>query len=334
MNTLVIAPNWIGDCLMAQPLFRLLKQQGHTLTLLAPPWVAPIFRLMPEVSAVIEAPLAHGKLQLRARWQLARQLRGQFEYAYVLPNSLKSALIPWLAGITQRIGYLGEHRSLLLNQTRPNPAKTERTPMLQHYAALAVAQHATPPHLPNPTLQVSPQQRQKARQTLQLTADVRLIGFCPGAEYGPAKRWPAVHFAHLADLIATHNPDVHIILLGSLKDKTIADEICALAHTKMHNLCGMTSLEHACALLASCTAVVSNDSGLMHITAALQRPQVALFGSSDPRHTPPHSPHAKVEWLALECSPCFKRVCPLGHFRCLNDLAPERVWSTLSELIH
>lgn len=316
---------------MTQPLLRLLTQQGHTLTLLAPPWVAPIYRLMPEVNRVLEAPLAHGTLQLAARWQLAQQLRGQFDSAYVLPNSLKSALIPWLARISQRVGYLGEHRSLLLTQTLPNPSKNQRPSMLQHYAALALPQNPEP--LADPALTVSTEQIAQARQALQLGKDVCLIGFCPGAEYGPAKRWPAAHFAQLAALIAAHDPTLQIILLGSPKDKIIADEICAISHAPMHNLCGTTTLEQACALLAGCTAVVSNDSGLMHVTAALRRPQVAVFGSSDPRHTPPHSPYAKVEWLALECSPCFKRECPLGHLHCLNQLTPERVWHTLSGLI-
>lgn len=336
MNTLVISPNWIGDCLMTQPLLGQLKQQGHILTLLAPPWVAPIFRLMPEVSHVIEMPLQHGKLQLRTRWSMARQLRQQFDAAYILPNTLKSALIPWLARIPQRIGYLGEQRALLLTAARPNPSRIKRPSMLQHYAALASPTAASPTaHLPDPQLQISPAQIRQTREALCIPENARVIAFCPGAEYGPAKRWPTTHFAQLARRIAAHDPQIQIILLGSAKDKSIGEAICSTLDQSLQgvvrNLCGQTTLEQACALLASCSAVISNDSGLMHVTAALHRPQIALFGSSDPRHTPPHSPRATVEWLALECSPCFQRECPLGHLHCLNQLSPERVWQNLEK---
>jgi heptosyltransferase-2 len=336
MTTLVIAPNWIGDCLMAQPLLTLLKQQGQHITVLAPPWAAPIFRLMPEVDEVIEAALAHRKLQWRARWQLAKMLRGKFERAYVLPNSLKSALLPWLARIPQRIGYLGEQRYLLLNQIHRKTRGKERAPMVPHYAALALSPGASLPALANPALQIAPENIRQTRQHFQLEQAAPLIGFCPGAEYGPAKRWPVRYFAELARLVIQHHPEAQIVLLGSGKDKNVAEDICNkanLSYRHLNNLCGATRLDQACALLAACDAVVSNDSGLMHVSAALDRPLVAVFGSSDPRHTPPHSTQARVEWLHLECSPCFQRECPLGHLRCLTALTPERIWNTLESLL-
>ncbi|TAK90394.1 MAG: lipopolysaccharide heptosyltransferase II [Burkholderiaceae bacterium] len=328
--TLIVAPNWIGDCLMAQPLLMRLKAQGQHLTVLAPPAAAAVFRFMPEVDEVIEAPLAHGKLQWRMRRQLARELRKKFTRAYVLPNSLKSALIPWLARIPVRVGYLGEQRYFLLNQIFRKEKSAERAPMLQHYAALAGVSDAS---LPNPQLQIPATLIEKTCAEFQLDRARPLIALCPGAEYGPAKRWPAAYFARLAELVSQAQPQAQIILLGSAKDRAIAAEICAATSTPPHNLCGKTTLAQACALIAASNAVVSNDSGLMHIAAACARPQIALFGSSDPRHTPPHSTQAKVEWLHLECSPCFARECPLGHFRCMKELTPERVWGDLVLLL-
>ncbi len=326
MTTLVIAPNWIGDCLMAQPLLALLKAQGQHLTVLTPPAAAAVFRFMPEVDVVIEAPLAHGQLQWGLRRQLAQQIREQFECAYILPNSLKSALIPWLARIPTRIGYLGEQRYFLLNRIHRKPRSTERKPMVDYYAALA---HTPDVTLPNPQLHIPTALIEQTCQDFQLDRARSLVAFCPGAEYGPAKRWPAAHFARLADRLAAQHTEAQILLLGAEKDRAIADQIRTLSGAPLRNLCGETTLTQACALLAASNAVVSNDSGLMHIAAALSRPQIALFGSSDPRHTPPHSAHAKVEWLHIECSPCFQRECPLGHFRCMNDLDPERVWEGL-----
>jgi heptosyltransferase-2 len=156
-----------------------------------------------------------------------------------------------------------------------------------------------------------------------------VIALCPGAEFGPAKRWPAAHYTRLADLLYSTDPRRELILLGSKADAQTAGEIAAASAAPVRVLAGQTSLDEAIALIAGAQAVVSNDSGLMHIAAALERPQVALFGSSDPRHTPPRSARAQVLWLHLECSPCFKRVCPLGHLNCLNQIAPEEVLRAL-----
>lgn len=332
LRSLIIAPNWIGDAVMAQPLLALMRQRdpAQKIDAACPPHIAPVFRAMREVDTVIEAPNAHGRLDLLARWRLARDLRSRrYDRVLVLPNSTKSALVPWLAGIGERIGYLGESRHIVLNRIHRADSDGPR-PMVEHYAQLAFDPgQPLPGRVPDPRLQRRPEQEQAARAKYRLSDNSPLLVLCPGAEYGPAKRWPARHFAALSILLAAEWPQATLLLLGTPKERAMATEILALSGQPLHNLCGETSLEEAMALLSQAAGVVSNDSGLMHLTAAFGRPQVAVFGSSDPRHTPPRSPNARIEWLHIECSPCFARECPLGHLNCLNQLEPDRVMCAL-----
>ena len=329
-NTLVVAPQWIGDAVMTEPLLRRLAARGQRLTVGALPWVAPVYRAMPQVADVIEFPFAHGGLQLRERRALAKRLQGRFDKAYVLPNSLKSALLPLLAGIPERIGYLGETRVGLLTHRLKNPK--DKPPMVAFYSALS---GETGLEADRPALHIDPAEIAATLQALGLGAGGYAV-FAPGAEFGPAKRWPARHFAELAARL-----EVPVVLLGSGKEAALCDEIAAPANAaqagKCLNLASKTSLAQALALIAGSRAMVSNDSGLMHVAAALGVPQVAVFGSSSPLHTPPLSDHARVLWLKadpayrppLDCAPCFSRDCPLGHTRCLNDIGPERVLQAL-----
>ena len=338
MNTLIITPNWIGDALMAQPLLMLLKRAdpAGNITVLAPHWVAPVFDAMPEVDEVLPTTLAHGRLQLAERRKFASGLANEgYARAFVLPNSFKAALIPWLAHIPERIGYRGEARIAMINRRVDGPDANR--PMAARYAQLASAVGiALPDVLPDPKLVADTAMVEATLQKFGLQAE-RLFALCPGAEYGPAKRWPVEHFAELATLIAARDPGAQIVLLGGPGDRMIAASIVARAtlpprddgHRTIQNLAGQTDLDEAIALIAAATHVVSNDSGLMHVAAALARPQTALFGSSDPRHTPPLSSTAQVLWLHLDCSPCFERVCPLGHLNCLVRIEPHRVLETL-----
>jgi heptosyltransferase-2 len=314
---LVVAPNWIGDALMAQPLLTRLREKnpGAEIDVLAPAWVAPVVRRMAEVADVIAVPFRHQALQLGERWKIARTLKARgYGEAIVLPNSWKSALLPFFAGIAVRAGYVGESRYGLLNVLH----RKDEAPMPLHYARLSQppgAQVQEP--LPEPRLRVAAQEIEAARRRFGIHGPYGV--FCPGAEYGPAKRWP--YFGELSTRLQGQT-----VILGSGNDREAAHGIAG------RNLVGETTLDEAIALLAGADYVVTNDSGLMHIAAALGRPQVALFGSSSPRHTPPLSPAARVLWLAVECSPCFERECPLGHFRCMREMTVESVLEEIHNL--
>lgn len=313
---LVVAPNWIGDALMCQPLLARLreKQPQARIDVVAPAWVAPVFRRMPEVAGVIETPFAHGALHLRERWRLGRTLKALgYDEAFVLPNAWKAALVPLFAGIATRRGYRGESRYGLLNVVHRR--QSGREPMALHYARLSEAPGATIAQpLPEPKLAADAQAVRATRARFGLAEHYAVL--CPGAEYGPAKRWP--YFAELAAKL-----DRPVVVLGSAKER----ELCAAVGGR--NLAGETTLDEALDVLAGAELVVSNDSGLMHVAAALGRPQVALFGSSSPRHTPPLSVQARVLWLGIECSPCYARECPLGHFRCMRELSVAQVLNLL-----
>jgi len=305
--------------LMAQALLaRLLaKYPGSRVDALAPPWVAPVARRMPEVDEVIEADLRHGELQLGDRWRLGRRLKERgYAQAYVLPNTMKSALAPSFARIPLRTGYLGESRVGLLN--RIHKPGGPREPMTLHYARLA-EEPGTEPALPLPFPSLSFSKEKIAATAAKFGIAGRYAVFCPGAEYGPAKRWP--YFRELAARL-----DSQIVVLGSASEMKEADRIPG------RNLAGKTTLDEAIDLIAGAAMVVSNDSGLMHVAAATGTPQVALFGSSSPEHTPPMSPAARVVWLKIECSPCYERICPLGHFKCMNDMSVDRVMQEIKAL--
>jgi heptosyltransferase-2 len=306
---------------MALPLLMRLRARypQARIDVLAPPWVAPVARRMPEVAEVLEADLRHGELQLGDRWRLGRMLKERgYDAAYVLPNTMKSALAPSFARIPLRVGYLGESRVGLLNRIHKDKAKGEREPMPLHYARLAEEPGIEPGlPLPSPSLSFSKENIKATARKFDIQGSY--IVLCPGAEYGPAKRWP--YFPEFSRQLNSE-----IVVLGSSSEKVAAENI----HGK--NLVGKTTLDEAIDLIAGAAAVVSNDSGLMHVAAAAGRPLVALFGSSSPEHTPPQSDAARVLWLKVECSPCFERVCPLGHFKCMNDLAVERVLEALRSL--
>ncbi len=326
MKFLIVAPSWIGDTIMAQPLFARLqaKHPGLQLDALAPRWVAPVLRRMPEINEVLDNPFGHGQLDLGGRWRLGRQLaQSGYDAAYVLPNSLKSALLPAMAGIPRRVGFTGEGRYGLIN-CRHTLDKAALPLMVERFAQLAESPGSTLQRpVDHPVLRSTAADQEKTLAELGMTRPDKLLAFCPGAEYGPAKRWPARHFAELARLLAADG--YAIWLFGSAKDQAVAEEINDAAPGLTQNLCGTTRLDQAIDLLALANLVVCNDSGLMHVAAALGRPLVALYGSSSPGFTPPLSAQATILSRQLDCSPCFKRDCPLGHLDCLTQLTPDLV---------
>lgn len=327
---LIISPSWIGDCVMTQPLYRRLHElhPGCTIDVFAPKWSMAVFERMPEISGILENPFGHGALALRERWRVGKELgqRG-YDQVIVLPGSLKSAIIAFATGIKQRTGYVGESRYLLLNDIRKLD-KAALPLMVDRYTALAHPSQADfNGHSDQPAFQIKPESRQAALSAHGLDLSRPVLAFCPGAEYGPAKRWPAAHFAELGRRYLAEGWQVW--LFGSHKDAPIAAEINALSDGLCVDLCGKTTLSEAIDLLSCADSVVCNDSGLMHLAAALGRPLAAVYGSSSADHTPPLSNKAKIVSLHLECAPCFKRECPLGHTDCLNKLLPQQVADAL-----
>ncbi|MEY3982399.1 MAG: lipopolysaccharide heptosyltransferase [Pseudomonadota bacterium] len=344
-DVLVIAPQWVGDAIVALPLISELARHHSAVDVLAVPAVSAVFECAPCVRRVITVPFAHGKLQWTLRRQTARGLRGRYSTAVILPNSLKAALIPWLARIPLRRALTGEFpRRLLLTDARcPPTARAEnvhrnsRVSMLDQYLWLAptplpqasIDRYGT--HRPRMTLPDNVSLDGDFPNAPAHSKDPGLLALCPGAEYGPAKQWPAEHFAAVANAWCAQSHHHRVVLIGGPKETGIAAEIagqCARPE-QVISMAGKTTLLQAFAWIARAGAAVSNDSGLMHAAAALDVPVIGVFGSSDPLHTPPLHPRARALSLSLPCSPCFQRTCPLGTTACLRDLSAEQVITAL-----
>ena len=343
MKILVIGPSWVGDMMMSQSLYRTLKAEhpDAEIDVMAPAWCRPLLSRMPEVNEALAMPLGHGALALGERYRLGKALRHKnYQRAYVLPGSFKSALVPFFAGIPQRTGWRGEMRYGLLNDLRvldkpAFPLMVERYVALAYDASRIHSARDLPQPLLWPRLQVSAQEKIATAAQFSLTAERPIIGFCPGAEFGPAKRWPHYHYAALAQqLIAA---GYQVVLFGSAKDRETGDRIRQsldeAGRDYCRNLAGETQLEQAVILLAHCRAVVSNDSGLMHIAAALDRPLVALYGPSSPDFTPPLSQRARVIRLITGYHKVRKGEAEQGYHQSLIDIQPARVMEELTALL-
>ena len=337
MKYLIVGPSWVGDMVMAQTLFIAIKQQypDAIIDVLAPAWSLPIIERMPEVRRGIDMPLGHGKVGLGVRKQLGLSLQAeQYTHAITLPNSFKSALVPFWAKIPERIGWRGEMRYGVLNNIRK--LDKEKYPlMVERFVALAYPKDsALPAPLPRPAFKVDPLKANKACHRYQLDTETQILALCPGAEFGPSKQWPAGYYGEVARTKIEQGWQVW--LFGSEKDQGITNEIKSYLPEPLqrhcYSLAGETSLADAVDLMSLATAVISNDSGLMHIAAALNRPLVAVYGSTSADHTPPMNDQREILSLNLECSPCFKRECPLGHTNCMRQLGPDRVLEALERL--
>ncbi len=329
---LIAGPAWVGDMVMAQSLFITLKQHDPNaqIDVLAPGWSLPLLARMPEVRRAIGVPIGHGELGLMKRWHLGRSLRSEhYDRAIVLPRSLKAALIPFFAGAKLRTGYRGELRYGLINDMR-RLDKTVLTQTVQRFVALGFSDDAPqPPAIPHPRLTIDCEAQQRLIEKLQLDLTQPVIAFMPGAEYGPAKQWPIAYYGELAKQLTADGYTVWV--LGSRKEQAIGETIAQASGEGVRNLCGATELVDTIDLLPLCRAAVSNDSGLMHIAAAVGTPLVAIYGSSTPAYTPPLTNRVEVLYRGLDCSPCFKRDCPLGHTRCLTEITPADAQAALND---
>ncbi|WP_039985643.1 lipopolysaccharide heptosyltransferase II [Vibrio owensii] len=339
---LIIGPSWVGDMVMSQSLYIVLKQlhPESQIDVIAPGWCKPILERMPEIHQAIEMPIGHGEFNLLGRREIGKSLREkQYDNAYILPKSAKSALIPWFANIPLRTGWKGEMRYGLLNDLRPNMKSFQF--MVERYVALAYAQEEMIGSsslggletLPRPSLFIDKKEQAEAIAKFNLNQEAPVVGLCPGAEFGPAKKWPETHYAEVASAMA--NAGKQIWLFGSQKDLETCNNIKQLVpqehQHQIHVLAGQTSLIEAVDLLAACQTVVANDSGLMHVAAAVGCNVVAVYGSTSPKYTPPLAEKVEIVHTDIDCRPCFKRECPLGHLNCLNQLSPQKVISKIPD---
>lgn len=328
---LVIGPSWVGDMVLAHSLFQLLKQQQPNVQIdvVAPAWTLPLLERMPEITEKIALNFKHGQLALLERIRFGRSLKSKgYSQAILLVNSFKSAILPFAAGIPVRTGFLGEMRYGLINDIRVlDKNKLPRT--VDRFIALGLETNlALPKNIANPKLVADTENAKQALNNLDLPLPTsKVLGLCPGAEYGEAKRWPTEYYAEVArDAL---DKGWQVWLFGSDKDALVTSQINQLCHKKCIDLGGKTNLSVAIDLMSLCDTVVSNDSGLMHVAAALDKKVIAIYGSSDPSHTPPMQPQAIIEYLGLSCSPCFKRECPLteteAHLKCLREIKPDQI---------
>jgi heptosyltransferase-2 len=325
-QVLVVGPAWVGDMVIAQSLFKLLQGQGAAaIDVLAPGWSGPLLARMPEVRQALTLPLGHGDLGLATRRRLGRSLRAAgYTRAIVLPRSWKSALVPFFAGIPQRTGFDTEMRYGLLNDRRRlDRRRLDQT--VKRFLALGAPADAVLPIPPSPSLSVDGDNL--ARLTAHFGLQGPAVALMPGAAYGPAKCWPLQAYASLAERIVESGRQAWV--LGSSADHAAGVQICGGLGAAARNLCGETQLADTVDLLSMTEAAVSNDSGLMHVAAAAGTRVVAIYGSSSPAYTPPLTERREIIYLDLDCSPCFKRECPLGHLRCLRDISPAQVWTAL-----
>lgn len=319
---LVIGPSWLGDMVMAQKLFKVIKDHypKSKLHVASPAWTIPLVSRMPEVDQPIALPFSHGELNLIKRYQLGKSLKIEgYTEAIVLTNSFKSALIPFFANIPNRRGFLGEMRFGLINDRIKKDKSLYRT--VDQFLALAPKNKNVRPSL-STSLISKPSQARKLLKGKIKSSD-KILAIAPGAEYGEAKRWPIEYFAQVSKVAIEKGWKV--ITLGSTHDHELGKLIDKLTKNKVINLIGKTKLEEVIDVMSICNSFLSNDSGLMHVAASLRIKQIAIFGSSDPQKTPPLSRHAKTVYLGLSCSPCFERTCPLQHTNCLKNIKPEEI---------
>lgn len=335
---LILGPAWVGDMVMAQSLFKTLKASNPncTIDVAAPAWTLPLLERMPEVSGKIALPFKHGELAFWQRVAFGKSLKNQgYTQSIILTNSLKSAILPWAAGIAKRTSFLGEMRYGLINDVRPLD-KSQLKKTVERFVYLGLAKgESLPAEIPNPTLVANHAAALAvlAKLNFVFNTNSKTLGLCPGAEYGEAKRWPTEYYAEVANHAL--NNGWQVMLFGSDKDVPVTQQINLITQNRCIDLGGKTKLGEAIDVMSLCDTVVSNDSGLMHVAAALikeneaHKKLIAIFGSSDPYHTPPMSSQAVIEYLKLDCSPCFKRECPLvkpdQQLACLKKISPQHV---------
>ena len=332
---LICAPAWLGDMIMLHSLIQILYTAGHELHVLAPKWNVAVLERMPEISKRVVLPITHGELKLGQRYQIAKQLRREnYSRAIIAQNSFKSALIPFFARIPQRTGWLRECRGMLLTDGRK--LDSQKLPlMVQRYAALAYTKNTSwdPNDYPLPKLQTDDAMVKDTLARHKLSCCNKILALSPGAAYGKTKQWPSRYYADIANRKLVEGWQVW--LFGSANDRVITDEVMKYTQHRCHNLAGRLQLFETVDLISKVTALVSNDSGLLHVSAALEVPVIGIYGSTSPAFTPPLGETAlTITATELECQPCFQRTCRYGHLNCLTTITPDRVLGRLDDMLN
>ena len=339
---LVRSTNWIGDAVMTTPAVRTIRENfpESEITMLVHPWVSDVFRYSPRVDRLLLYEKKGRHKGLQGMLQLAGELRQeQFDCAILLQNAFEAALITLVAGIPVRGGYTTDGRGLLLTHGVEKINELNKKHEVNYYQRILLglglkpAVNALELFIPGDQIDAA---KQKVKELTGVRpGSVPVVGFNPGAAFGPAKRWPAKKFAELAGMLLRRT-NARILLFGSGADRETAAEIKALAGpdaSRMIDFSGATSLIEAMALIGECDVFVTNDSGLMHVAAALRTPLVAIFGSTDHIATGPFSDNAVVIRKPLPCSPCKKTHCPEKHFRCMKLIESDEVCTAVMRIL-
>jgi heptosyltransferase-2 len=328
---LIMGPSWIGDMIMAQSLYKFLVSRNPEIEIhvVAPPWSIPVLKRMPEVGRAFELPVAHGEAGLGKRWALGRSLRREgYQQAIVLPRSLKPSLIPFFASVPVRTGFSNQWRAGLINDERPLDTEYLNQTVKRYVFLGLDGGEGQLPSIPKPQLDIDTYNLSATAERLNISLEAEIVALIPGAEYGPAKRWPAAYYAELASRLV--GVGLQVWILGSEKERELGDVVSASAnHPNVINLCGKTSLVDVIDLLSIAKVAVTNDTGLLHVAAAVKTHVIGIYGSSSPEFTPPLTRTKDVFYLGLGCSPCFSRECPLGHFRCMREILVDEICSSV-----
>lgn len=325
---LVVAQAWIGDVVLSQVLYALLKrrQPDTAIDVAAPGWAGALLGRMPQVSRHVPLDVGHGRLGLWRRFAAAGRLRGQYRQAIIIPRSVKAALLPWAAGIGERTGFDTGPRNPLITDPRPRPPG-----ILARMAGLASPDPVEPDSIPWPRLETDPKQVARVFRQWRMDPGEPIVGLMPGAAYGPAKQWGAESFSRLAAMLAGQGH--RICVMGTSKDRPLGDAIAQAVPERVTNLCGKTTLDQAVDLASGFAAAVCNDSGLMHVAAAVKTPVVGIYGATSPDTHPPLSEAREICSARTLCSPCHRRTCPYGHHACMTRITPERVCGATLSLL-
>ncbi|MFC1811246.1 lipopolysaccharide heptosyltransferase II [Thermodesulfobacteriota bacterium] len=336
-SILIRSTNWIGDAVMTTPAIRAIRKNfPHSeISILVKPWVSPVFENNPHIDRLILYNSESRHKGLIGKFRLARDLRQYtFDAAILLQNAFEAALIAFLSGIPCRIGFNTDARGLLLSHPVPCGFEIKSVHQTQYYLSIieGVGLGTDGQDL---DLVVNEEYKQRALEIfdqLGISKSDRLVGINPSATFGPAKQWFSDRYARLSDKIQEVF-GARVIFFGGPEDQVLGKIISQITRHPPIDLCGKTDLGEAMALIQQCNLFITNDSGLMHVAAALDVPLISIFGSTNPVTTGPWSSRSRIVRVPIECSPCLKPECPEEHLSCMDRIGVDKVFEAVKEML-